>query len=150
MDLLGYGLYFGLAFVCATLFALLEIQIEGKNGWAGKLPTWRIRSAFFRYIPGGTDVITGYHFYLWSFLLAFSHIPFIFVGWNLKRELLLLSFLVLVLFLEDFLWFVFNPHYGLSRFNRKSIPWHHHWIGPFPMQYYTGIIIWCILFWIGK
>lgn len=28
-------------FIMATVLAILEIQIEGKHGWAKNLPTWR-------------------------------------------------------------------------------------------------------------
>ncbi len=35
-----YLKYFSFALIVSTLFALLEIQIEGKDGWAAKLPTF--------------------------------------------------------------------------------------------------------------
>jgi len=28
-------------FVVALVLAFLEVQIEGKHGWASKLPTWK-------------------------------------------------------------------------------------------------------------
>jgi hypothetical protein len=42
----------------ATAFALLEIQIEGRHGWAENLPTWRIDNRWTRRLwkkPLNTD-----------------------------------------------------------------------------------------------
>jgi len=36
----------------AIIFALLEVQVEGKDGWCRNLPTFRI-NVFFRKILGG-------------------------------------------------------------------------------------------------
>ncbi|GAI89546.1 unnamed protein product, partial [marine sediment metagenome] len=33
--------YFLYIWILANIFALVEIQIEGKHGWAGKLPCWK-------------------------------------------------------------------------------------------------------------
>ena len=61
-------------FLVATLLALLEVQIEGTNGWAAALPTWRADGALVKAITGGRP-ITGYHVYLWLLLLALLHTP---------------------------------------------------------------------------
>jgi len=42
MDVITTNIYI---FVMATVLALLEIQIEGANGWARNLPTWRPHAA---------------------------------------------------------------------------------------------------------
>jgi len=34
-------------YIIAIFLAILEIQIEGKHGWAEKLPTWRPRPGSF-------------------------------------------------------------------------------------------------------
>ncbi len=143
-----YILYFGLVFLAAILFALLEIQIEGKNGWASKLPTWRRSNRFIRWILGNKE-LTGYHFYLWLFIFSLLHITLIFLEWSLKKELILISFYILLLRLEDFFWFVLNPDYGIKKFKKEFIPWHSSWIGPFPTQYYPSFLIWAVLFIIG-
>ena len=143
-----YVVYFGLAFLTAVLFALLEIQIEGKNGWAGKLPTWRRKNRFIRWILGNKE-FTGYHFYLWLFIFSLLHITLIFLEWSLKKELILISFYILLLRLEDFFWFVLNPDYGIKKFKKEFIPWHSSWIGPLPVSYYLSFLIWIVLFIIG-
>ncbi|BBQ00835.1 hypothetical protein BSFA1_59630 [Burkholderia sp. SFA1] len=39
--------------------------------------------------------------------------------------------------IEDFLWFVLNPAFGLARFNPSDVPWHKHWIAFAPTDYWT-------------
>lgn len=34
--------------IAALAMALLEVQIEGGNGWASALPTWKVESAWAR------------------------------------------------------------------------------------------------------
>ena len=36
----------------AVILALWEIQIEGKNGWAEKLPCWRIEKGWIVRVMG--------------------------------------------------------------------------------------------------
>jgi hypothetical protein len=88
------------------LFALLEIQIEGRHGWAQKLPTWRIENRWIRTFY--KKPITGYHLYAQGFIFLMAHVPFglSLVPWNLHDELRILSFVVLFWILEDFLWFI--------------------------------------------
>lgn len=139
------ALYFFLFTAIALVFALLEIQIEGKDGWAKKLPTWRFYQSWFQYLPGANKPLTGYHFYLWIFIFLFLHTPYLFVPFSIKTELLLLSGYLYILRLEDFLWFVLNPHYGLKKFKKGSVPWHTDWWGPLPAQYYYSIVAWVLL-----
>ncbi|MCU0605802.1 MAG: hypothetical protein MUC33_24470 [Desulfobacterales bacterium] len=40
--------FIGFLTLAAWLFALLEIQIEGRHGWAQNLPTWRIENKWTR------------------------------------------------------------------------------------------------------
>ena len=37
---------------------------------------------------------------------------------------------------EDFLWFVLNPHFGWSKFNKNSIWWHKRWFLGLPLDYW--------------
>jgi len=99
-------------FLLSILLALLEIQIEGVHGWASKLPTWKWKI--------GNFVMTGYHAYLWAFLIVFIHIPFIFIRWNWTRECYLLTFFLMLLLLEDTFWFLFN----------RKFKWRDYWRYP--------------------
>jgi hypothetical protein len=114
--------------VTALLFALVETQIEGQNGWASALPTWRIQNRWTRAILGPRP-LTGYHFYLQLFMIAVMHAPFVMsiARLNLQSELKTLSFIILFWILEDFLYFVVNPSFGLRRFRPRFIWWHTWW-----------------------
>jgi len=138
--------YFSVSLLSAFFFALLEIQIEGKSGWAELLPTWKVKFKWSKFLPGLERPLTGYHFYLWLFLFIYPHISFVFTDWTFSKELFLLSFILLITLIEDFLWFVFNPHFGLKKFRSKFIPWHKPWLGPFPLSYYFGLLLWIFLF----
>jgi hypothetical protein len=120
------------------LFAKLEIQIEGAHGWAARLPTWRwTPPPALRWLFGGREA-TGYHLYAFSFMAAAFHWPLAMSGsFSLALEAQALGSLALFWILEDFLWFVFNPAYGLARFNRRNVPWHPHWFLGLPVDYHV-------------
>jgi hypothetical protein len=63
----------------AFILAKVEINIEGKHGWAEKLPTWRKKNRFTKIILGETPV-TGYHF--WMFLMIFFSISLSLCRWT--------------------------------------------------------------------
>jgi len=108
--------------VTSVIFSLLEIQIEGGNGWAGKLPTWKIRDPLKGII--NFPYISGYHLYFWILLLFILHFPLFFgISFNIKNELSIIEVYVLILLIEDFMWFVFNPKWGVKKFFTESIPW---------------------------
>lgn len=130
--------FFGLLIVTSVLFALLEIQIEGANGWARGLPTWRFRNRFTDRLLGAR-VITGYHVYVHLFVLALAHLPWAVVpgAWSWAVELRILAFLILFWVVEDFLWFVLNPAYGIRRFRPEHVWWHApNWWGWMPRDYW--------------
>lgn len=127
-------------FVVSVLTALLEIQIEGKFGFAEKLPTWKVRWAWYRSFSNG-KILTGYHLYLNLLLLLFFHTGFVFSGWSLAGELMVLSGFSLYIASWDFLWFALNPAFGLRRFSPKHIWWMRRWYGPFPADYYNSVAI---------
>jgi len=109
----------------ATVFALAEIQIEGPNGWAANLPTWRVQNRWTRLLYSSKP-LTGYHLYTQLFIFSAVHLPF---GLGLipltgSAEARILSFVILFWVLEDFLWFVLNPAFGLKRFRPAHIWWH--------------------------
>ncbi len=119
-------LKFGVAVViCATFLAMLEIQIEGPNGWAAQLPSWRLDNRWTRLLLDGKP-LTGYHLFLNLFVAAMAHVvyavdyrvPFV------STELRVIAFVILLFVLEDWLWFVLNPAFGLRKFRREHIWWH--------------------------
>ncbi|MFA5054584.1 MAG: hypothetical protein WC562_00185 [Dehalococcoidia bacterium] len=129
------AVYIVCAVVLAVVFALFEIQIEGKHGWAEKLPCWRKEKGLIVKLSGGRPV-TGYHIVMITFVILMFHFPLLFVRWTLATHLLILGLMFLTFLLEDFFWFVFNPHYGLKNFKKGKIWWHTQWWGPVPSLYY--------------
>jgi len=132
-------------YVLALVLAMLEIQIEGMDGWAAKLPTWRVKPGsgldkFFKKIAGQKD-LTGYHTALMVFLLLFAHWPFVWSGsWNMMAEFELLAIFFMFTSVWDFLWFVLNPRFSLRKFNKERVWWHKKWWGKIPVDYYVGVI----------
>ena len=126
----------------SLIFALFEIQVEGEYGWAGKLPTWRIESGWLTTLTGGKP-LTGYHTYLWILLPAMMLLGVLASKQRLTLPLILrlAALYTGILLVEDFLWFVLNPAYGLHSFFSQDprIWWHGRWIGPLPDSYYVGI-----------
>lgn len=148
MDFLFFWLFLLLS---ASLFALVEIQVEGDHGWAAKLPTWRIQNRWTKLILGEKP-LTGYHFYINLFMLALVHLPYglgLAVP-SLKVECRILAFLILFWNVEDFLWFVFHPRFGLRRFRPEYIPWHAgQWWGICPREYILSIPLALFLYYLG-
>lgn len=120
-------------FILALVFALLEIEIEGKYGWSEKTQTW------YRYDPRATvnkflggKPLTGYHIFIFGSAILISHLPFVFnLPWNIKNELWILAIHFAWTPLWDYLWMVFNPHYGISEFKQNKVWWYQNsvWIG---------------------
>lgn len=125
-------------FALSVVTALFEIQIEGENGWAAKLPTWRWEPAWLRRYFNLTE-LTGYHVYLSLLLILLFHFPIVLTGWTLYAELTALSGYFAFNVIWDFLWFLLNPAYGWCRYEKGSIWWFQKWIGSFPMHYYTTL-----------
>ncbi|MBI4036842.1 hypothetical protein HY385_00245, partial [Candidatus Daviesbacteria bacterium] len=76
MDIMLTNIYL---FLMATVLAILEIQIEGKHGWAKNLPTWRPKSQSFfvklySKMMSGKEM-TGYHLSMFSFVVLIFHLP---------------------------------------------------------------------------
>ena len=117
-------------FFLALVFALVEIEIEGKFGWAEKLPTWYRKSGLAKIYTffNSKKPLTGYHLFMLLFLLLIIHFGF-FVGlpWSLSKELEIITYYILFLTIEDFLWFVVNPKFRLEDFKPSRV-WWHYWI----------------------
>lgn len=121
--------------------AALEVQIEGKYGWVKNLPTWRIRSKIFGFFMGGKD-LTGYMFYMLIILLLFFHLPFFGgVPWTWEAEIEIIFLFLMFSVFWDFLWFILNPYYGLSRFKKSYVYWHENWFLGVPLDYPRGILV---------
>ena len=120
----------------AALFAQAEIQIEGPHGWAAALPTWRLTAVpSLQFLFGGRE-ITGYHAFVFTFMLAAFHLPLVINGhFSLQIEARILGSLMLFWILEDVLWFMMNPAYGLTRLTPQAAPWHPHWALGVPVDY---------------
>lgn len=134
--LLARGAYY---FVCGLVLALLEIQIEGKDGWAAKLPTWRLASPFIMRWFGRP--LTGYMICVNGLLLLLMHLPVVYAGLSVALEAEVLAFFFFLAVFWDYQWFVWNPHFGVSAFRRGNVPWYRHWWGPLPVDYYGGIVM---------
>jgi hypothetical protein len=133
----------------ACIFALWEIQIEGKDGWAANSPGWRIEKGWAVKLMGGRP-LTGYHVFMVVFIIGIIHLPLFFVPWSLRLECLLTGFYLGMVLLEDFLWFVLNPYYGIKSFRKGKIWWHKTWWGPVPSLYWFLSIISVLLIYFGR
>ncbi|MGD0542553.1 MAG: hypothetical protein ABSB33_13655 [Tepidisphaeraceae bacterium] len=127
----------------AFTFAKVEIEIEGPHGWAATLPTWRIRNRWTRLLYGSRP-LTGYHLWLQLFVFLIAHLAFA-LGlspWSRAMELRVIGFVIIFFLVEDFLWFVLNPAYGIRRFRREHIWWHAPtWWWIMPRDYWVFSIV---------
>jgi len=116
---------------------MVEIQIEGAQGWAAGLPTWRIENHWLLDLCYSGRPLTGYHLWVFSFMALVFHLPMVMAGrptWRLEARVLgcLMGFWIV----EDFLWFVLNPAFGVAKFVPGKVPWHKHWFCGFPTDYW--------------
>jgi hypothetical protein len=127
--------------VLAFFFANVEIQIEGADGWAAKLPvTFRIEHHWLLDWFWGGRPMTGYHAWVFPFILLFCHLPMAFMGrWSWRLEARSLACAALFWISEDALWFVLNPAFGWSSLypGNPQVWWHHHWFLGLPTDYWT-------------
>ncbi|MES2888130.1 MAG: hypothetical protein V4739_08955 [Pseudomonadota bacterium] len=133
--------YLAWVLTMAVFFAEVEIQIEGPAGWAAQLPTWRIEQHWLLDIFWGGRPMTGYHAWVFSFMALAFFAPLAFNGrWVWREAVLALAGLALFWIVEDFLWFVLNPAFGLARFDPQHVPWHKHWFLGAPTDYWVGLL----------
>jgi hypothetical protein len=129
-------------FLLAILFANVEIQIEGANGWATQLPTWRIEHHWLLDIFWGGRAMTGYHAWVFPCIALFLHFPLVFAShWSWRAEARVLGCVMFFWIAEDFLWFVMNPAFGWSRFEPAFVPWHVHWWLGAPADYWVYLTV---------
>lgn len=125
-------------FAISLPFSIFEIIIEKDKGWGAGLPkdTWYgkhigEKSAFFQLLA---DTFGVPYFFGYGILAYFIIVPLILVleyFFLTSNILFLLATLVGVLFIEDFLWFVLNPHFDslnqLLKGPNGTIWWHTKW-----------------------
>lgn len=133
--------------VFAFIFALLEIQVEGRDGWCKKLPTFRINVVFKKLLGG--KPLTGYHLYMILLFTTIFHAMLHHDGLSIKTEAHVFGLLCWFFVIEDALWFILNPHYTWKRFRKHQIEWHNRWVCGLPLTYWWGSIIGTMLLFIG-
>lgn len=116
----------GFLLVLATLFAIFEIEAEGKYGWGEKFPTWYRTTGFVAKLYGSIThkPLTGYHaalFFVPFFLFMWPMVATATMTWAGVFSALSNYFAWVVLW--DFIWFVLNPNYGIKQFRRTSVWW---------------------------
>ncbi|MFZ5391975.1 MAG: hypothetical protein ACOZAR_02150 [Patescibacteria group bacterium] len=134
----------GFFFLFCLVLAGIEVEAEGKCGWAEKMPTWYrtrgLAAKIYMKILGGRP-LTGYHSFMFIFPLLIFHVQF-FMGlaWSLKGELVSLAMYFVAMCLWDFLWFILNPHYKWEKFKPQNIWWHSKspWVGGLPLDYFIS------------
>ncbi len=132
-------------FILALVLAALEVQIEGADGWAAKLPCWRPRGRWYvkiySKVLSGKEV-TGYHVFVFLFAFLMLHLPYVWgVPWTAHTEFQTLSVFFLFVVVWDFLWFVINPHFGVRKFHPGCATWHKIWLGPAPVDYFGALTL---------
>lgn len=132
----------------AGVFSLIEIQAEGANGWAANFPTWRLDNNLTKRFMNGKP-LTGYHLYFFIFMMMMVHLPYGlgFARPSLAGELRIIAYLILFFIVEDFLWFVFNPAFGLKKFKAEYIWWHApDWWWIMPSGYWIFVPVGSVLY----
>ena len=143
-------LLLGWILLLSFLFAQVEVQIEGAQGWAAGLPTWRIEKHPLLDIFWGGRPMTGYHAWVFSFMALVFHLPVFMAGtWSLKFEARILGSIMVFWIVEDFLWFLLNPAFGWKKFSPEFIPWHRQWLAGVPLDYVTFTAIGALLLWLS-
>ena len=83
------------------------------------------------------------------FMFLVFHMTFFLEShWFVLKETQIIAFFILFLLFEDFLWFVFNPYFGLKNFKKEKVWWHSKskWtFGLFPIDYILGLAVSIIL-----
>lgn len=126
--------------------SMWEASVEGKNYWDKGKNGWKWK-------VGKYVLLTRYHFFLFGVAYpALLSLIFVIYGFNLKLFGIILSAYASGMILEDFFWFVFNPFYGIKKFNSKNVVWYP-WIKigklEFPLSYVLllslSVISWLLL-----
>jgi len=137
-------------FLLAGVFAAVEIEVEGKHGWAEKTSTWFRTKGMFAKLYGlamGGKPLTGYHLFMFFLPLLMFHSHFVMgVPWSREAELIVFAMYFVWMPTWDYLWFVLNPAYGVKKFKKQNVWWHarSHWlfnITPFDYLFGWGLSV---------
>lgn len=130
----------------ALVYAWIEIEIEGPNGWAKQLPTPQKvlahLSLYHVYMVVLAALVIGGVLYYREKMTESSEKIWI-RGLKILGEFIFL--LILFFLAQDFLWFVMNPSYTVLRYSKAFVPWHSHWILGVPLFNYIGLAMLGIL-----
>jgi len=141
-DLFHFLILLSYVLVLGFFFAKVEIQIEGAEGWATSLPTWRIEQHVLLTLFWGGRAMTGYHAWAFTFIALMFHFPLAMQGeWTWMLEARVAASIMLFWVFEDFLWFILNPAFGLKRFNKQVATWHPNWVLGAPVEYWGASIL---------
>lgn len=148
--LISIIVFYSLVLWIGFVFAKLEIMIEGEHGWAEKLPAWRLpkNHILSKLFSGGRE-LTGYHVWVHVFVFSMLHLVYIFELPTLSTEMTLWAFLFYIWVVEDFLWFVLNPAFGVRKFKKKHIAWHPNWWLFAPIDYFVFLPLATLLYWLA-
>ena len=133
----------------AFFHAKQETEIEGKAGWARHLPTFRINIFITKLLIG--KEITGYHIYMLLMFLVIFHLPLFFIPFTWRNESTIMGLMSIYWVIEDFLFFIVNPHFRLKNFCKSKICWHKRWClwDLIPVSYVYGVFIGILLLILG-
>ena len=132
--------------IFAAIVACVEIESEGKHGWAEKMPTWYRTTGFWgrTYMMLTGWPLTGYHVFMFLAMFFVYHVPFIMgLPWSPGLEMAFIALFFAWTPLWDYYWFVLNPAYK-GKFKKNQIWWHatKPWIaGLFPSGYAVSVLI---------
>lgn len=132
--------------IFATVLACMEIESEGKWGWAEKMPTWFRTTGFvakgYGLVMGGKP-LTGYHLFAFILPVLIFHAHFAMgVPWTAIGEPKAWAMYFAVCPMWDYYWFVLNPAYH-RKFKRVDVWWHKRsvWLFKrFPADYAVGVV----------
>jgi len=118
--------------IMSLLFALVEIELEGKFGWSEQTPTPNIGSS--------KSSLTLYHLYMAMFMFT-AFVAIFFVNGDVTTSNVLYMFAMALWFftLEDIFWFILNPNYKLP--GLKHAWWHNKISNTVPVIYILFPII---------
>jgi len=137
LDARHFLLFYGSVLILAPCIAFMEIATEGPYGWAEN--AWNYGQVLDK---THDKPQTYYH-------AAMNLVYFVAVNlafwrgekweWStkiLKMEAKVVSWIFMMWVVEDFLWFMMNPTYGLSKFGPEYIWWHKTWFLGVPNHYF--------------
>jgi len=114
--------YFFIVF--ASIWASIAVQSEGKDGSGKKLPTKPFLGTSFTWYRVLNITMT--------FLVSFEIVKY---SWDLP------FWIAATFLIKDYMWFMINPNFGVSKFNKEDIPWHT-WVFRLPITHWIcGLVM---------